>query len=773
MAKPNNRKSPRPESPRTIVNRTVAANRLKSVCLVALATLFVAAPLIASDSIPKLGTTVALNMLWIMLLALWSFAMFLDNNARVRLGPTSFALAALLFFHALSAIFLIVMEEGNGRATINMLWRWISFATAFFLTRQLAITKTLCRALCSVMLATSACIAAFGLFQYFYLTPQDQVDFKRQTESERKIWLETRGLNYAEPGTPERQHLEDRLFSVEARGTFALANSAAGFLAPWVTLAIAIGVINWPDKKQRTAIVAFTVTCVPVVGMCILLTKSRSSCLATAIGIAILAIYFLKAGLRISKRSLIGWIVSTAVLTGIAALVGGIDWQVISEALKSFSYRLEYWQATWGMIQDHPWLGCGPGNFKANYTMYKLPQASETVADPHNFLLEVWATAGTPAMIALTAVFVCAAIQFRRAVRGSSNSLSGKVRPKTATSTPDAKLIYIGASIGPIVAFACGLLVGYPPSLAVFFVGVPAAAAVLLLLHAWVEQGKLTLMMLLVPVGVLLVNLSAAGGIGFAGISLTLWLLLGLAINLVETDLNSKFEFNIPHALRLALCAVGVVLILVCQQTVLLPVISTRTLIADGESFLSQRNLNSAEAAFAEAARADRYTPEPWQRLAWISLQRWHLSGDKDDHYLEQLCERVNEYRIRDPMAYLIHNDIGNFYLVVYRWGGRREHILTALESYQDALRLYPNSNFQHAQLAWAQHVAGNEESASKQARHALLLDSNHPHEEQKLGRRRLFDGFDREMKRNAEQVMRDLRKSNDAIILPNQRSTE
>ncbi len=52
------------------------------------------------------------------------------------------------------------------------------------------------------------------------------------------------------------------------------------------------------------------------------------------------------------------------------------------------------------MIADHPWLGCGPGNFQDFYTQYKLPEASEEIADPHNFLLEIWATAGTPAATA-------------------------------------------------------------------------------------------------------------------------------------------------------------------------------------------------------------------------------------------------------------------------------------------------------------------------------------------------------------------------------------
>ena len=53
------------------------------------------------------------------------------------------------------------------------------------------------------------------------------------------------------------------------------------------------------------------------------------------------------------------------------------------------------------MIHDHPWLGCGPGNFGDYYTQYKLPIASEEIKDPHNFLFEVAANAGLPALLAL------------------------------------------------------------------------------------------------------------------------------------------------------------------------------------------------------------------------------------------------------------------------------------------------------------------------------------------------------------------------------------
>ena len=54
------------------------------------------------------------------------------------------------------------------------------------------------------------------------------------------------------------------------------------------------------------------------------------------------------------------------------------------------------------------WWGVGPGNFAGPYLKYKLPQSSEEILDPHNLFLEVWATGGFWALLALTAALILA-----------------------------------------------------------------------------------------------------------------------------------------------------------------------------------------------------------------------------------------------------------------------------------------------------------------------------------------------------------------------------
>src|SRR6185437_1294611 len=68
--------------------------------------------------------------------------------------------------------------------------------------------------------------------------------------------------------------------------------------------------------------------------------------------------------------------------------------------------RLEYWETTWRMIRERPWLGVGPGNFGENYTRLMPESAEEKIKDPHNFALEIWATCGIFALLAMLVALV-------------------------------------------------------------------------------------------------------------------------------------------------------------------------------------------------------------------------------------------------------------------------------------------------------------------------------------------------------------------------------
>ena len=109
----------------------------------------------------------------------------------------------------------------------------------------------------------------------------------------------------------------------------------------------------------------------------------------------------MRAGLRLSRRAIllgaavtVGVVGTLGILLTVAALGGGFDVQVISEAPKSLDYRLQYWTGAMGVIREHPLVGVGPGNFRQHYLRYKVPESSEDIADPHNLVLDLWTSGG-------------------------------------------------------------------------------------------------------------------------------------------------------------------------------------------------------------------------------------------------------------------------------------------------------------------------------------------------------------------------------------------
>ena len=144
--------------------------------------LYVAAPLIAADTAASgglgieldSGLGIALVMLWLVLLLAWAAVNLRSPRPTVRFGYAEIALLVLLALHTVSTI--VMAPYGNGHAGLNVLWQWVSFGVAFFLVRQLAITRLHGRALAAAMIALVAGMSAYGLYQYAYEMPAKRHD---------------------------------------------------------------------------------------------------------------------------------------------------------------------------------------------------------------------------------------------------------------------------------------------------------------------------------------------------------------------------------------------------------------------------------------------------------------------------------------------------------------------------------------------------------------------------------------------------------------------
>jgi hypothetical protein len=415
-------------------------------------------------------------------------------------------------------------------------------------------------------------------------------------------------------------------------------------------------------------------------------------------------------GAHISRRTVAIVIVLVVALLVGAVGVGALDREVLSEAGKSLGYRWQYWQATVAMIKDHPLLGCGPGQFQGCYTQYMLADASETVADPHNFLLEVAATAGLPAAAALLIVLGLIAWQVAKPAAAALPEDTGS----------SSYHIYVGAAAGFLFAFAIGPLATVPLGPAACAGGLLTSALAIAGLEPWVRRGRLTAGLLGIAAAALLVSLLAGGGINFAGVAGSLWLLAGLCL------VSREGWRRLPLSVAAAVFAAPVCLGATFYFTVYGPVLA-----CNAKLDLAAIELQRAEAHLAAAAVADPLSAEPLKQLAMLQWNFWqqHPSTATFDRFTATIDEAAR----LDPHLTPLMELKGDICLEVHRGTRAARPLELAVAAYRRATDMYPNGGLLHAKLAVALSEAGKADAATAEAARALALNELTPHKDQKL----------------------------------------
>ncbi len=503
------------------------------ILLALVAALQVAAPLIPSEAVWQ-GGGVELTLAW-WLVATSTAVWLISRRLPIRWSLADWPLLVLFAWTLLSA--QAMAWEGNPRSTWNNAWQTTALMAGYWAMCQLLRAPWVARALLAVVTALAVSLAVHGVYQAAIGHPAQRASYREASEPEKQRMLRENGVDPT-PDSPERRLFEARLESTEPYATFGLANSLAGMLVPWTLLLLAIGLE--PPSRFRLDLPRRIVWGVAMILLllCLLLTKSRSAWLALLFGGGLLALEIGSRDWGLVKRW--SWLVALILILSIGlGLFGGtLDREILTEAGLSLQYRLEYWEGARQMLADHPWLGCGPGNFQEYYTRYKPPQASETVADPHNWFWEVAATSGWLGGFSLAAFLALALYRMVRASPApSSSEEQSPSDPGSSHSDWEGKsrsvgAIYLGSLLGMVVSLPLGILVGFPPEFLVGFpipipwlLGLPALIGVLWLLHPWVVQGTFSPRVAAIALAALLVNLLAAGGIGFAGVVQSLWLL--------------------------------------------------------------------------------------------------------------------------------------------------------------------------------------------------------------------------------------------------------
>jgi tetratricopeptide (TPR) repeat protein len=281
-----------------------------------------------------------------------------------------------------------------------------------------------------------------------------------------------------------------------------------------------------------------------------------------------------------------------------------------------------------------------------------------------------------------------------------------------------------------LLAYPCGVLVGFPVHSLVLPLALVAGGATLGLLDGWTRDGRLPPAPLLAALATLLINLLAAGGISFPGVAGNAWLLAAITLNLLPTDRGRSLSVAASLAVT-----VGVAVLLVLNfLTAYSPVLQSQASLVKGRTLASQGRPDAAVDAYRQATRQDPYDPTPWLHLAQLYHQMYlrNASGASWD----QFERAMSEARARDPRSASLMTRQGNWYMEAHARSGDDRHLAAARDAFRRATRLVPQGAMEHARLAWASFLAGDQAAAETEAARALRLDEMHPHLERKLAER-------------------------------------
>jgi hypothetical protein len=671
--------------------------------------LFSARLFIAGDLGAAQGEGLLLDMLWILLFVLWCVAAIRTGSLKIRFAAIDGMVLGFFALVAISALYHL--RESSPRPAVNMVWEWAILAVTYFLIRQSIASAADARALVGVIVALGAALAALGYFQYT-VDHRETLNQYRMIKDDPIQMLQETG-HWSPPDSLERKRFEDRLYSSEPFARFALANTLAGYLAPCLIVAIGIGLSRQPEKGFPLGAWLTLALAIFMAG-CLVLTKSRSG--VVAVGVGLLMLWFFSPR---GKRARWFWpAVAGAVGLGIIAigwLAGVLDREVFTQAGRSLAFRAQYWQATTQLVSDHPFGGVGLGQFGLNYPRYKLPEASEEISDPHNFLLETAALAGLPALLVLIAVLGLIGSQlYRRAPRATLEAVSHDEALRGSYRFAGG-----GAIAGLFVGLIVSLTASVPLPIRSFSLLLIVLLAGLAVLLPWIRSGRLTPSVVLIGIAVLLVNLLAAGSLVFPAIAGTLWLLVAVGASL--TDEKRSQRTYIPHV-AYVVAALGLLVGLMCYLTAYYPVIKSQEQLSESIAAQLLGDVVATEEHLAAAVAADPHGAQLAMRLAEL---RYRLLPDKPTEKATQEVEATAELaRVRSPHDPSLLGDQGRMYLGLFERTGQPELLDRAEGLFHNAIERYPASIMLHASMALTLEARKQPAAAKAEANLAVRLEA-------------------------------------------------
>ena len=646
-------------------------------------------------------------------------------------------------------------EYVNGRYSLNGCWQWISQVVLLLSLIQLCKSRWVANSLVTLLVSCATGTVAVTLFQYFYTLPRDRFAFAQDPN----LFLEQLGVV---PGSSDAMLYASRLGSLEPTGPFALTNSLAGFLLIWIVFLVAVALLvssRGIETKDARRSLCWLLGILVILTYAIWLTRSRSALLAMGVGVASV-LWFVP---HVRERCMNLLRIYRIVFIGLAscfiiviAYVAVREPQLFTEAGKSLSYRLEYWKGAWKIVQMHPWYGVGSGNFQSSYAQVKAITASETPADPHNFLVEVTCAGGIPLLIFLLAILSAIASPFLLGYQRKQNdnpaSNSSDKSCMEFDSTRSSRLIAIGAILACLCLSAFYYLANNDETCiaSLLFFGCGFVTWIGISNCKISFSDREIRLACLVSAGAMLLHLCFSGGWMTPGLMCSFSVLVGLGL---RCDCNPMLgQEMLSMASRSVLSstvrrASPLIILLAATfdlaRTFCVPLLATSDELALAPNFVMSRSVDD----WLKTMQLDRWDPALPRRVADQCVQvltKRNLSREEKAKWLAAFDDASQEFLRRDSHHWSAAAECGRWHMFL----GEKEygidqntndnkttldHRRMALANFNLAAQLYPNSASCQLQAAVAAAWVGDSKTTSEKIEAALKIDQTTVHLDRKI----------------------------------------
>ncbi len=671
---------------------------------------------------------------------------------------------SLLFFTILitiSYLRVVIFKLGDVRFSSNTYWTVITPITFYYFLRfyKNFISQKLVIGLLSLIFVCGIAESVYSIYSYAVINPQLRESYRQNPEQ----MLKDANLNFS-ADSRERELFEKRLLdSSEPSGSYGLANTLAGFLVPVFILGLTL-ILSKTEKLlffwkkdnnvqdftfKNFRILLFILGFVTII-FAMILTKSRAGFLSAIVGSLLLFLWLgFHASIQKSKITRKSVILAIGVFLGLTILVpaiacftGQLDREVFTEAGKSLGYRLDYWMSTSLMIRDHLILGIGPGEFQNIYPQYILPTASEFIADPHNFIFEIAALFGLPALIAflvfvfsITAIVIC---DLQRPTT-SVNSLEQRniSLPKNKGKT---SVLLCGAYFGLVLLVLCSPFQETPIDFQFLSSSLIVCLALLPISQEFERSftdphSNQTTIIIITMMLALLLNLCVAGGILYPVISVSLFFLAAIVANQTfVSSSNTGINTYFPSLKKVKLFLLTWLIILcVFYITAFKPRCNSFlfSLQYDPQNISASPYLAALNnGSFQKIDKAS--VPVAEQFYFFAGLEYVQSRADVNQERWTQT--RLHILKV-SPHSSTMHERCGDFDMTLYKRQPEtnQDFLDSAFEFYQKAVDLSPTDANKRVKLFRTLLLKKDYNKAISEAQTALELDNITEHEDRKL----------------------------------------